>query len=163
MQLVVHPRARPPVKLAVIAPFVGSAVILVAKLGIVAGVITLVVIWSGVVVVLRLVSRWSTRHCAGSARTPGVLLRAEASLDNKAGIVTVKPRLLQWTPRRAKARTAPVEVAASDITSIDLVPIDYFFMKAARCSIHRSDGTTNRLTITAPASTVEAAFRSAAN
>jgi hypothetical protein len=160
MDVVVCRRSRPErARLLVAVPLLaGSFAILVARLGLVAGLVTLALAVAGVMVALATGARWSARHQRPPEAETGVLLQAEAGLDGRAGILVVGPDMLRWLPRRPKAGVNEVAIRAETVTSVDLATVGPGWFRAARLVIHGRDGADMRLTVTAAPEAVRQAL-----
>jgi hypothetical protein len=161
MKVDVHPRqSGTPTRFLVALPILlGIAVILVIRLGPGPALLTIVIAVVAVTIVLRGATRWSARRYGVSVVAPGVLLRAEAGMDGAAGIVTLAATGMRWVPRRHSPARPDIDFPATHIVSVDLVPIDSIFAKAARLTIHTDGGEIKRLTITAAPAAVEQVLR----
>jgi hypothetical protein len=137
---------------------VGSAVIAVVRVGVLATLLAVLIGVPLVALLTRAAAKWGRRRVERRGSQPRLLLGAEATVHGKAGALRLFPDLLRWERRGGRD---PMVLRTAEIDEVSLVPVNSIFVRAARLTITMVDGREVKITVTAPSEEVEAALRSA--
>jgi hypothetical protein len=136
----------------------GAIVICLVTMGPIATLIVVACTAAAVPLLLRLLANMSFRRSNSSAQAYGSTFRAEASMQQTAGVMSISPVAVEWAPRRGSL--APVTLPVSEIAVATIAPVRALMVKAARLTFATTDGREIKMTATAPPEAVEAVLRS---
>ncbi len=132
----------------------GSMVICLVKIGPLATLVIVVCTLAAVSLLLRLLTSLSFRRSNSSVTaTPRVAIRAEASMHQKAGTMSISTSAVEWSPLHGSL--APLTLPISKIAEAKIAPVRAFMIRAARLTFTTVDGREVKMTATAPPEVLE--------